>query len=61
MGSTATKIDPEGIVMVLAGLNSRENGRRSAEVTELWILGDLIKSDITRKAPLLRPVLIRLF
>ena len=30
-------------------------------VTELWILGDLIKSDITRKAPLLHPDLIRLF
>ena len=59
MGSA--KIDPEGIVRVRAGLNSRENGRRSSEVTELWILGDLIKSDITRKAPLLRPVLIRLF
>ena len=61
MGSAATKIDPEGILRVRAGLNSRENGRRSSEVTELWILGDLIKSDITRKAPLLRPVLIRLF
>ena len=34
-----------------AGLNSRENGRRSTEVTELWILGDLIKSLILPVKP----------
>ena len=55
VGSTATKIDPrcpEGIVRVgWAGLNSRENGRRSTEVTELWILGDLIKSLILPVKP----------
>ena len=53
VGSAATKIDPDvqrGL-WGWAGLNSRENGRRSTEVTELWILGDLIKSLILPVKP----------
>ena len=59
MGSmVATKIDPHRWDLVGWVAVKIEGGWW---VTELWILGDLIKSDITRKAPLLHPDLIRLF